>query len=40
VEYTGIDYLGLVAAAGQAAAAGQLRLSSLGSGDSGGEQQQ
>jgi putative transposase len=40
VEYTGIDYLGLVAAAGQAAAAGQLRLSSLGSGDGGGEQQQ
>jgi putative transposase len=33
VEYTGIDYLGLVAAAGQAAAAGQLRLSSLDSGD-------
>ena len=37
VEYTGIDYLGLVAAAGQAAAAGQLRLSSLGSGDGNGD---
>ena len=33
VEYTGIDYLGLVAAAGQARAARQLRLSSLDSGD-------
>ncbi len=31
VEYTGIDYLGLVAAAGQAAAAEQLRLSNLDS---------
>jgi putative transposase len=37
VEYTGIDYLGLVAAAGQQAAGEQLRLSSL---DSGGDQQQ
>ena len=36
VEYTGIDYLGLVAAAGQQAAARQLRLSSLDSED--GEQ--
>jgi len=30
VAYTGIDYLGLVAAAGQAAAGDQLRLSNLG----------
>jgi putative transposase len=35
VEYTGIDYLGLVAAAGQAGATGQLRLSNLDSGDGG-----
>jgi putative transposase len=39
VEYTGIDYLGLVAAAGQAGAAGQLRLSNLGSGDRGNDGQ-
>ena len=37
VEYTGIDYLGLVAAAGQARAAGQLRLSNLDSGDGGND---
>jgi putative transposase len=37
VEYTGIDYLGLVAAAGQASAGEQLRLSNL---DSGEDQQQ
>jgi putative transposase len=33
VGYTGVDYLGLVAAAGQAAAGEQLRLSNLDSGD-------
>jgi len=36
VEYTGIDYLALVAEAGHAGAAQQLRLSSLDSGDGDG----
>ena len=38
VEYTGIDYLGLVAAAGHAGDAGALRLSNL-TGEGDGQQQ-
>jgi putative transposase len=38
VEYTGIDYLGLVAAAGQAGAGELLLLSNLDSGGDGGQQ--
>ena len=38
VEYTGIDYLGLVAAAGQDGAAEQLRLSNMIGGGGGGQQ--
>jgi putative transposase len=36
VEYTGVDYLGLVAAAGHAGNAGALRLSNIAGGDPGG----
>jgi len=36
VTYTGIDYLALIAAAGQDAAGGQLRLSNIADGDGAG----
>jgi len=40
VGYTGIDYLGLIAAAGQAAAGEQLRLSNLAGDDGAGQEEE